>query len=296
MSAIYKIAVMYNPDKPEALQASERVAEIVRRANREVQVVADVRKSPSGESRDADRAKKIGDVDAVIVLGGDGTFLGVARSVALNPRPVLGINLGSFGFLTDYAYEDIDTEMQAFLSGKFRIVNRSLIEVRIIRQANEENSEVFNSLALNDVLVTLAKSGRLLQLMLSDANDRVLNYKADGLIVATPTGSTGHSLSAGGPILEPEIRAIVITPICPHSLFNRPLVFKGEEELRLTFPEGTQDLMLSVDGQIQFTCRQEDVVVIRRAHTLPTVVQSKYSFAALLSHKFGIGRRSEFAY
>ena len=281
------IAVVYNPDKALGETVASQVADQLKAAGRAVRVIRNSRDTANGLASDQDRAERIGDADAAIVLGGDGTFLSVARALAYHPRPIMGVNLGHFGFLTEIGVSELESAVEAFLAGAFDIVHRTLIRVRIVRGPDENPTEVFSSLAVNEALVT--RSGRLLHLLLTDGEQPVISYKGDGLIVATPTGSTGHSLSAGGPILEPDLQAVVITPVCPHSLFNRPLVFKGEEELRITFVPGMEDVVLSIDAQISQTCQLEDTVCISRAHTIPTVAMPGRSFAQILRIKFGLG-------
>ena len=282
---IERIAVIYNPEKPLAEDIAERIRGLLDANGRTVQVVRDARDTPPGPAADVSRTERIDDAGAVIVLGGDGTFLAVARAVALSPRPMLGINLGKFGFLTETAVSDLEEAIAHFLAGDFQLVHRSLLEVTVLRGDAEET---FRSLAVNEALVSRAETGRLLHVSLSHGRHPVIAYKGDGLIVATPTGSTGHSLSAGGPILEPDLPAVVVTPVCAHSLFSRPLVFRGEDVLRLHFPEEMHRVTLTVDGQINHTCEPHDAVCVKRAHTIPTIQFPNRSFASMLRIKFGL--------
>ena len=158
------------------------------------------------------------------------------------------------------------------------------------RVLSEDSKEIFQCLALNEALVTRARPGRLLELSLALGTNPVLTYRADGLIVATPTGSTGHSLSAGGPILEPQLPALIVTPVCPHSLFNRPLVFSGETDITLRFSDPMSELMLTLDGQVEFRFSPSDVLYLRRSRTtVSTIAFRDRSFAEILRYKFNLG-------
>jgi NAD+ kinase len=166
-----------------------------------------------------------------------------------------------------------------------------LLEAKVMRKTSSGLDTVYRSVAMNEALITLSHPGRLLEMWLGENHDAALVYKADGLIVSTATGSTGHSLSAGGPILEPHLAALIITPISPHSLFNRPLVFGGEKELHIWFPPDiNHEMVLILDGQIQTVVHATDEIRIQRSkHTISTIMLPNRTFSQVLRNKFNLG-------
>ncbi len=281
-----RILIVYNPQKPNAIPAAEEARKILNRAGIQTGLQAYQAQPASEESL----ARRACDFDIILVLGGDGTILGVARQTAEHPRPIMGVNLGGFGFLTAAASHELEPALHCLISGNYRTQNRFFLEARVERPSNVENPRVFHSLALNEALITLSQPGRLLKLWLGENEESALAYRADGIIIATPNGSTGHSLSAGGPILEPHLPALVITPVSPHSLFNRPLVIGGEKEIRIWFAEHPADLVLILDGQIRSTLRSSDQVIVQRSkQTVPTISMPERAFSQVLRYKFNLG-------
>ncbi|MBD3265408.1 NAD(+) kinase [bacterium] len=226
--------------------------------------------------------------DLVIVFGGDGTILGIAREMGAYPKPIMGVHVGRFGFLTSTTMQELDTALHNLIHGNYRAFERHLLEAWV---TNHE-TETFRSFALNEALVTMSFPGRVLDIILDINDTPELAYRGDGLIIATPTGSTGHSLSAGGPILEPSLAALVITPLSPHSLFNRPLVVEGKKELCIHFREGTKSPELILDGQIYHKLNPTDRIYIQRSQTtIQTIVFGEHSFTNNLRQKFNLGQR-----
>lgn len=184
------------------------------------------------------------DADAVIAFGGDGTILNVARRLAAKQIPVLGVNLGRLGYLAEVSPDDMHEGVTALLSGNITISRRTMLHVRVMRG----DVCVWESHGLNDAVVMSGTPGRIGEWMVSTGNDPLTRFRGDGIVIATPTGSTAYSLSAGGPILSPQMRAFVFTPVCPHELANRPLVLAEDERLRVCVPDG-HALCAAVDGQ-----------------------------------------------
>ncbi len=272
--------------KPMAPAACEKACRLFQEAGVKVTVLETRHRSGEREVDEARRAV-YAQCDALVVLGGDGTILGVARETAGMGKPILGINLGYFGFLAECTVDEMEEAIHCLIAGNYRIVNRYMVNARVV---SENGGEVFKHVALNEALISRAVPGRLLKLTLAWGSNPVLTYRADGLIVATPTGSTGHSLSAGGPILEPHLAALVVTPVCPHSLFNRPLVFSGETEITLRFPDPSDELMVTLDGQVEFQFPSTHTLHLRRSRrTVPTVCFRDRSFAEILRYKFNLG-------
>ena len=200
-------------------------------------------------------------LDFILTLGGDGTILSLARAVGDRSTPILGIHLGELGFLAEVILEDMFTRLDAVAAGDFNIQKRMVIKC-VVNSGNEP--QTFH--ALNDIVVDRGKSHRLLTCELLANDDFVAKYKADGLIVATPTGSTAYSLASGGPIVIPTFGSMVVTPICPHTLTLRPIVFPDDQVLKISFPEnGEQDIALAIDGQVNEYLKSTAKVMIQKA-------------------------------
>jgi NAD+ kinase len=201
-----------------------------------------------------------GQVDMLIVLGGDGTLLSMARAVGDLGVPILGVNLGGLGFLTATTLDELLPALERLLAGGMEIEERMLLSARLRR----EGQAPADYLALNDVVITKSAMSRIIDLRVSVDGQHAINYRADGLIVSTPTGSTAYNLSAGGPILFPTMDAVVLTPIAPHTLSNRPVVLPGTQRIEVTLLV-EQEVMLTMDGQVGVPLRERDVVEVQKA-------------------------------
>ena len=200
-------------------------------------------------------------LDFILTLGGDGTIFSLARAVGDRGTPILGIHLGELGFLAEVVLEDMFTRLDEVVAGDYNIQKRIVIKC-IVNNGTEPQTFY----ALNDIVVDRGKSHRLLNCELLANDDFVAKYKADGLIVATPTGSTAYSLASGGPIVIPTFGSMVVTPICPHTLTLRPIVFPDDQILEISFPEdGEKDMALAVDGQVNEYLESTAKVVIQKA-------------------------------
>ncbi len=201
------------------------------------------------------------ELDFILTLGGDGTIFSLARAVGDRGTPILGIHLGELGFLAEVVLEDMFTRLDEVVGGDYNIQKRMVIKC-IVNNGTEPQTFY----ALNDIVVDRGKSHRLLNCELLANDDFVAKYKADGLIVATPTGSTAYSLASGGPIVIPTFGSMVVTPICPHTLTLRPIVFPDDQILEISFPEdGEKDMALAVDGQVNEYLESTAKVVIQKA-------------------------------
>ena len=196
-----------------------------------------------------------------ITLGGDGTLLNTAREIAPVGIPVCGINMGNLGFLTEIELPDLSVALERLVKGDYYIEERLMLDAVVIRNG----SPIYISPALNDVVVAKGGFSRMIKLKLFIDDELTAEYPADGLIIATSTGSTGYSLSSGGPIINPELKVIVITPICPHTLHSRALVISEREEIKLRMQATHDDIVLTVDGQTVYSLRPDDIVVVRRS-------------------------------
>ncbi|MFO0752584.1 MAG: NAD(+)/NADH kinase [Thermodesulfovibrionales bacterium] len=202
-----------------------------------------------------------GRADMIIVLGGDGTMLGVARLVAGRDIPILGINLGGLGFITEVNRDEIFSAVEKALSGDYRVEERIMLSARVSR-----SGEAFPDFAvLNDVVINKGALARMTDLETFVNGAYVTTFKADGLIISSPTGSTAYSLAAGGPILYPTLNSIILTPICPHTLTNRPIVLPDTVVIEVILKSDSEDVFLTLDGQKGFPLRKEDVIEVRKA-------------------------------
>ncbi|MDP6860961.1 MAG: NAD(+)/NADH kinase [Candidatus Marinimicrobia bacterium] len=200
-------------------------------------------------------------LDFILTLGGDGTILSLARAVGDRGTPILGVHLGELGFLAEVVLEDMFMRLDKVVAGDYNIQKRMVIKC-IVNNGTEPQTFY----ALNDIVVDRGKSHRLLNCELLANDDFVAKYNADGLIVATPTGSTAYSLASGGPIVMPTFGSMVVTPICPHTLTLRPIVFPDDQILEISFPEdGEKDMALAVDGQVNEYLKSTAKVVIQKA-------------------------------
>lgn len=226
-------------------------------------------------------------VDLVVVLGGDGTLLSTARAVGDLGVPLLGVNLGGLGFLTATTLEEMVPALEALLAGRMEADERMLLTARVVRNGQR----VCEYAALNDVVITKAAMSRIIDLGVSVEGQHATEYRADGLIISTPTGSTAYSLSAGGPILFPTMDAIVLTPICSHTLTNRPIVLPGMHRVEVTLL-ADQEVMVTVDGQIGVNLKQGDTVeVVKAAARIRLVRFPQKDFFSVLRTKLKWGAR-----
>jgi NAD+ kinase len=210
-------------------------------------------------------------IDIVISLGGDGTVLFTAGLVASNGIPILAVNLGDFGFITEVSQSEWKRVFDKFRQGEVGISERFMIRVTVIRDG--KLAAAFTG--LNDCVISSSGISKIIRFQIGLKEDRLGEYRADGVIAATPTGSTAYSLAAGGPILDPEIEAMIINPICPFTLSNRPIVLPGEEKICVTLKQQQRtDIILTVDGQKSFTLKPEDMVEIEKADEKAKIIRS----------------------
>ncbi len=227
-------------------------------------------------------------VDIILVFGGDGTFLSVARLVCRYNIPILGVNLGGLGFLTEIALDELYPMMEYILGGKYEVEKREMLCAVIHRKAERLGDYV----VLNDVVVNKGAVARIIDLAIYINGSHVTTFKADGIILSTPTGSTAYSLSAGGPIVYPTLPLTIITPICPHTLTDRPLVVSNETTVRVKVLTDTPDILLTLDGQVGINLRMEDMIEVRKANTSVNLIKSPFrDYFTILKTKLMWGER-----
>jgi len=226
--------------------------------------------------------KRIPECDLAVALGGDGTLLFAARNFSQHGIPIVGINLGGLGFITEFRESEMLECMECIVNKEHAFEERMMIDVQVYRK----NEESWNSTGLNDLVINTGGISRLILLKVSSGRHLVGTYRSDGIIVATPTGSTAYSLSAGGPILDPTMRAFVISPICPHSLGVRPLVVPSEETIRIRVMSKNREIMATLDGQVVLELRHTDEVRVKRSQTITRLVSlGKRSFYDIVREK-----------
>lgn len=227
--------------------------------------------------------------DLVIVVGGDGSMLNVAKFVATEQVPVIGINRGRLGFLTDILPDEIESQIEAVLSGNYSVESRFLLDVA----AHSGGEQRHLGSALNDVVLHPGKAAQMIEFELFVDDRFVYSQESDGLIVATPTGSTAYSLSAGGPIMHPHLNAVVLVPMYPHSLNSRPIVVDGDSEIRIVVAaKGSLQPQLSCDGEVKYTASAGDeILVTKKEIPLQLIHPPDHSFYQACRSKLGWGSR-----
>ncbi|HNW23841.1 MAG TPA: NAD(+)/NADH kinase [Candidatus Cloacimonas sp.] len=226
-------------------------------------------------------------IDCILVFGGDGTILKAKDLALLTGAPILGINLGYLGFLSESVLPEIASSIQNLKQGKYRLLQRMLIECRLKR----EGKIIYEALALNDVVIHKAESPGLIHIRIKAGGRYVFDTRCDGVIAATPTGSTAYSLAAGGPILAPEMKAIVLAPLNPHILAIRPMVFPASEHLLMKVYGLSQAAMLQIDGQnSQAILEGDEVLVTASERSVSFIKLSNRTFYQILRRKLNLGK------
>lgn len=225
-------------------------------------------------------------VDLMIVLGGDGTLLSVARLIENRDVPILGVNLGGLGFLTEVTLDELFLTLEKIFKAEYTPDTRLMIRSQVFRQGER----VVSSYCLNDTVISKGVLARMIRLEVSINGQFVTSLRGDGLILSTPTGSTAYSLSSGGPIINPSVEAMVFTPICPHTLTNRPIVIPSSATVNVTVKSREDGAMVTFDGQVGFTLRPDDVVEIKAAeHKITLIRAPEKNFYAILREKLKWG-------
>lgn len=284
-AALRCVGICLKPGQP---QAAGHVRGVIKwLAERGLQVLVDEEAGEAAGAPGVPRASLGDRVDLMVVLGGDGTLLSVARSLGDRATPILGVNLGTLGFLTEITLDELFATLERVLRGEHRVEQRMRLDVEAFRGTQS----LGRFLALNDAVLTKADLARMIDLETRANGVVVTTVHADGLIVATPTGSTAYSLSAGGPIVMPELEAFVLTPICPHTLTHRPLLFGASGEIEIHV-RSHEEVQLTIDGQEGTTLRADDVVRVRRSqHPVQLVSSSFRTRFEILREKLAWGAR-----
>jgi len=248
-------------DIPAAQKAAQNLMAWL--LSRGKKVFVDYETAASMEAQGYDRAEIPSLVEMLIILGGDGTLLSAARYVAEAHAevPILGVNLGSLGFMAEVSLDELYDNLEKAIAGKLETEDRMMLTTSVLRNGRR----VARYRVLNDAVINKGALARMMQLKVSVNGGHLTTLRSDGLIVATPTGSTAYSLSAGGPIIHPTIHCFVVTPICPHTLSNRPIALPDTVVVTVCLTSQSEDVSLTLDGQIGFSLERNDIVEIKRS-------------------------------
>jgi NAD+ kinase len=272
--SIKRIGVIVKPHQPDALENLCRLTEWL--SERAIQLVGQTEiaheqiKQETGCTVEIVNDEQLAQsVDLILVLGGDGTMIATARMVGDAEVPVIGVNYGGLGYLAEFTIDELFSALEAILGGQYKVQRREMLSVELRR--GEEL--VTRNRVLNDVVVNKSALARIIEIEVYLDSQFVNSFRADGLIVATPTGSTAYNLSAGGPVIYPSMNAVVITPICPFTLSNRPIVVPNESVIEICLMTDKEDVSLTLDGQVGFPLQFRDRIVIRKSKTRFNLVQ-----------------------
>lgn len=275
-------------DKPIIVDSLQTVYDTLRAAHRTVRIEKRTAElmSVSGDEHIARR--DLGECDLVVVVGGDGSMLGVARDLAHTKVPVLGVNRGGLGFLADISPDQIESRLRDVLNGNYRLEVHFLLDHTVYR----DEKPVHSSPALNDIVVNSGSITRMMDFHLFIDGEFVYEQRSDGLIVSTPTGSTAYSLSAGGPIMHPTLDAIAIVPMFPHTLTSRPLVVGADSQISVVMTSANDYPLVSADSQVSYILHPRDEVRIQKSpHGLNIAYTSTHSFYEACRSKLDWGSR-----
>ena len=280
-------AIISKPAKPELANLLPELLSWFRKRGYQLYLDQETAQYVDGEevvSREAIGVKR---PDFALVLGGDGTLLSAARAVAHQGVPILAVNLGSLGFLTEVPLGEMYSTLDAVDAGNCPTEQRAVLDCSLLRGGQS----IAHHFALNDAVVNKSAIARLVSFDLLIDGVFSFNYKADGVIIATPTGSTAYSLAAGGPVLMPSVTSFVVTPVCPHSLTHRPLVVTDRAQIELQVDTGEEEAFLSIDGQVGAPVQQGDRVLCHRASHTVKLLRMKKTFFDVLRNKLKWGER-----
>jgi len=282
------IGIIAKKNKPEAVVLVENIAKRLGEKGAVVFVENDCHVAMAN-IRHAQQDCIISEVDILVVLGGDGTLLSVARIPGSERIPILAVNLGGLGFLTEIRINEIDSVLDSILADDF-MVNERMMLTCTMRRGQGAVEESYQ--ALNDVVINKGALARMIELETFVGRDYLNSFRADGLIISTPTGSTGYAVSAGGPLIYPSLRLIALTPICPHTLTNRPIILNEHSTIRVLVKAGDEDVFLTIDGQVGARMAIGDRIEVCRSHKSISLIQNPFrTYYGTLKEKLKWGER-----
>ncbi|HOV91401.1 MAG TPA: NAD(+)/NADH kinase [Syntrophorhabdaceae bacterium] len=281
-----KMHIVCKRKKDDAIKLASSIIDLY---GKEIQVFLDEETARFLNYKNSIELENVGDsADLIIVLGGDGTMLAVARQLKGRDVPILGVNLGGLGFLTEISVEEMPMMLEKIVSGQYKTSTRMMLDVSVVREGNK----IFEFSVLNDAVITKDALARIIDIEVYVDSVYLTTYKADGLIFSTPTGSTGYSLSAGGPILYPSLKNMIVTPICPHMLTNRPLILSDDVSMMAVLKSKNERVVLTIDGQIGFPLEYGDEVVVKKSPNTVRLIKSSFrGYFEILREKLKWGER-----
>ena len=271
-------------EEPKAAEMASWLVPWLKEKGKQVLVEAGV---PRAGGRSCSKKEMARRADLIIVLGGDGTLLSIARLVERSKVPILGVNLGGLGFITEVGVDELESVLARTLAGDYSVERRMTLEIQVHGRRGKPKS--FR--VLNDAVIAKGARARIIDLETYVGKEYLCTYRADGLIISTPTGSTAYSLAAGGPILYPSLGAMVLSPICPHTLTNRPIVVSSKSTIRVTLRSAGDTVILSPDGQQGVLLNNGDVVTARDYRVPVSLVKASRSYFEILRTKLKWGER-----
>ncbi len=290
-SLLKTVGIVVKPNHEEAKKTADEL--IVWLGEKDVTIVGRPYSPPEAlefedlSSIDADGSRLGAEADLIVVLGGDGTMISTARLIGDAEVLVLGVNYGSLGYLTDFRIEELYTALEAIFAGDFEIDRRVMLGA----EHRRDGEMLAKGRVLNDVVINKAALARIIEIEVNLNGLFVNSFRSDGLIVSTPTGSTAYNLSAGGPIIYPSMNAVVLTPICPFTLTNRPIVVPDDAEIELVLKNENEGVVLTLDGQTGYAMHSNDRVIIRKSSTTLNLVHPpNRNYFDVLRNKLKWGR------
>jgi NAD+ kinase len=285
---IKKIGIIANIEKEKSAECTVQLRDWALKQGIEVFLEEGIAKK-IGDDKGLDRRDLASMVDLLVVLGGDGTILRTVRFVSEYDIPIVGINLGEFGYLTEVNLNEMYSALELIVKGDYQTEKRMMLDITLYLGTETIRQQSI----LNDVVITRGNLSRILNLEMT-VNDRYLTtFRADGIIISTPTGSTAYSLSAGGPIVFPETDSFIINPICPFTLTNRPIIIPDDVEIKVIMWTKEQGAMLTLDGQVSYTMKSGDSITIKKSRYVTNLVSSPHrDYMEILRTKLGWGGSS----
>jgi NAD+ kinase len=285
---IKRVGITSKPKKAEVGEIVPALIQWLREREVEVYVDKETAATLDGREKSLTRNAMPDQVDLIVVLGGDGTLLSTSRALNRKPVPLLAVNLGGLGFLTVITRDELYSTLEMALAGSLRTERRVQVEAEIVRA----DEVIASYLALNDVVLNKGAIARVLDFDVWVDDKFISTYKSDGLIVSTPTGSTAYSLAAGGPVIVPSVAAFIVTPICAHTLSNRPIVLPDSVTIQVAVKSQRESVYLTVDGQVGIALRSDDTVRVKKAASAVVLIQPpEKNYFEILRQKLKWGER-----
>jgi len=280
------IGIVANFEKEKINYVINQITKLVKENNLNVAILKDTVNSKTSGMTEIDTKGLLDFSDLIFSLGGDGTLISTSRLIGNKQIPIIGVNIGGLGFLTSANSEDLEDVFSKLLNEKFSFQNRMMHHVSVLR--TDECIKKFTT--LNELVIARSEISRIMRFSISANNSPITSFFADGLIVATPTGSTAYSLSAGGPVINPTMEAFVLTPICPQALSVRPMVLSHNETLTIKIDEQPGKFVLTLDGQVMFPLETNDIIEVKKeSFVTKLLVFNDYSFYSILQNKLNWG-------